>query len=113
MGEYTRGPQVAQAFGGGMFSGPSSGYPVTLHGNEFVVPDFKIPNFVASMQDVVKKELPTEVSVASSSSSSSDSDMATIMEDMYAMMADKFDNLISVMEAGNNTSDKLLKYSRV
>jgi predicted chitinase len=112
MGEYTRGPQVAQAFGGGMFSGPSSGYPVTLHGNEFVVPDFKIPNFVSSMQDVVKKDLPSATSVTSSSSSSS-SDMTTIMEDMYSMMADKFDNLISVMEAGNNTSDKLLKYSRV
>lgn len=112
MGEFTKGPKVAQAFDGGMFSGPMSGYPVTLHGNEFVIPDFKIPNFMASMQDVVKKDLP---SVASSTptTSSEKSDMTSVMEDLYAMMENKFDSLISVMEAGNDKSDKLIKYSRV
>jgi hypothetical protein len=112
MGEFTKGPKVAQAMDGGMFNGPMSGYPVTLHGPELVVPDFKIPNFMASMKDVVKKDLP---SVASSTptTSSEKSDMTSVMEDLYAMMENKFDNLISVMEAGNATSDKLLKYSRV
>ena len=67
---------------------------------------------MASMQDVVKKDLP---SVASSTptTSSEKSDMTSVMEDLYAMMENKFDSLISVMEAGNDKSDKLIKYSRV
>jgi predicted chitinase len=112
MGEFTKGPKVAQAMDGGMFNGPMSGYPVTLHGPELVVPDFKIPNFMASMKDVVKKDLPS-VAPSTPTTSSEKSDMTSVMEDLYAMMENKFDNLISVMEAGNATSDKLLKYSRV
>jgi hypothetical protein len=116
MNQFTTGPHFhidAQAKNGGLFKGPRSGYPVMLHDNEYVIPDFKIPNFVASMQKVVQKDLPMTPSTTTTSSSSQSDNTLEIMGDLYAMMEEKFDAMIDALEDGNNTADKLLKYSRV
>ena len=37
----------------------------------------------------------------------------SIMIDLMEMLAGKLDNMISVMETGNDTSEKILQYSQV
>jgi hypothetical protein len=113
MNQYTTGPHFhidAQARNGGMFRGPNSGYPVTLHGNELVIPDFKLPGLKAAMEQTSKQELPFGSS--SNTSGSSSGDGAQLMLDLYSMMEDKFNNLINAVEQSNSTQTKILKYSR-
>jgi len=108
MDEFLKTPQAAN---GGLFSGPDSGYPVTLHGDEAVIPDFKIPDLIASIQSTTKQELPTTSSGALSVSS--DDNVVSMLSEMVQMMSDKLDTVISVLEDGNNTSNKILQYSQV
>lgn len=103
--------QVPQAAFGGIFSGPATGYPVTLHGTEVVIPDFKIADFNQSLKNTTKQELPTSASI--SPSPAADNAISDLMNQLYEMMESKLSELINAVETGNNTSDKILQYSRV
>ena len=101
-------PERKGAASGAMFTGPKSGYPVTLHGNELVIPDFKIPNMKSAMEQTTKQELPFG-STANSTGAGDNS----LMTELFSMMENKFNNLISAVEESNSTQSQILKYSRV
>jgi hypothetical protein len=77
-----------QAAMGGIFKGPSDGYPATLHGTEAVIP---LPNGQA-----VPVEMPGF------------SDMMTSQSGLLAAQLSKLDELISVMRNQLSTSQKIL-----
>lgn len=104
--------ELPKARDGGLFTGPDSGYPVELHGRELVLP---FPD-----TEKINKESIDSVAARASDFGGSDAissspsvDMSMILEKLYEMMEQKFDGMISAIESGNETSDKLLKSSRV
>ena len=108
-------PVHFQAMNGAMLNGPKSGYPVagTMHGPEAIMPlkpDSIIAKLINTSEAQLKQEMTTNNNI---NSTSSNDNTSQIMEDLYAMMEEKFDTMINALEDGNNTADKLLKYSRV
>jgi hypothetical protein len=108
-------PVHFQAMKGAMLNGPMSGYPVagTMHGPEAIMPlkpDSIIAKLINTSEAQLKQEMTTNNNI---NSTSSNDNTSQIMEDLYAMMEEKFDTMINALEDGNNTADKLLKYSRV
>jgi lysozyme len=116
----SRAPQVVglisqggiQARDGGLADGPMTGYPATLHGNEAIIP--LDPNSILSKlaktsEDQINKEMnSTTTNNSTTQESYSDSIYA-----LYDLMSVKFDNLISAIETGNDTANKIYKVSSV
>jgi hypothetical protein len=97
---------------GGAFDGSNSGYPVMLHGNETVLNKVQTDKLNKKLEKVEQKPADSAVPALSSPVSSvSNNDMVAIMQQMSEMMENKLDTMISVLEDGNDTSDKLLTYS--
>ncbi len=104
--------ELPKAREGGLFTGPDSGYPVELHGRELVLPFPDTEKINKESIDSVAAKAKS-ASVTDVTSSSASSDMSMLLEQLYKMMEEKFDNIIGAIESGNDTSDKLLKTSRV
>jgi len=88
-----------QAKYGGILSGPMTGYPVTLHGNEAVVP---------LTTDSLLEKLGTTPAASLEKPTSTSSEMNNI----FMMLTEKFDQMIEKLSDGVNIQDKILKYSR-
>ena len=105
------GDSAISAKDGGITSGPMTGYPATLHGPELITP--LSPN---SILEQLAKTV-AEPSAAASTGTDDASAILTEMRDMqanfYAMMEDKFDQMINNLGTGNDISDKLLRNSMV
>lgn len=104
---FMKGSETPQAADGGIFKGPNTGYPVTLHGEELVAP----------MNSLLKKlmETPAEtttVATASAPVATENKDTAMTME-MMGLLADKLDTMITKLEDSNSIQDKILRYSQV
>jgi hypothetical protein len=102
--------KTPQAKFGGLFNGPLSGYPVTLHGRETVTP-MPNPNSLVASNDastVQKDPLPTTAPAAPAANA----DSGALLE-LFKMLSDKMDTLSDHMASGNDTREELLKYSRV
>ena len=103
-------PVHFQARSGGVFTGSNSGYPVTLHGREAVVP---MPD-PSSKLKVEKNELSSVTNNNSNSvSESTSNNMTNMFSDVMEMMAAKLDAVIDKLANSNDTQEKLLMYSRV
>jgi hypothetical protein len=95
---------------GGMFSGPTEGYFVQLHGKEFVGNEDQL--------DAIKKLLDKveEIGLLSDSSDveSADSDDASslIIEKFTVMLESKADELLDKIKFGNRVDTDLLNYSQ-
>ena len=102
---------------GGMISGPKSGYPTMLHGNEIVVP--LDPNSIlADLGKKSQEQIKTEISTFEKSFSN-DSIDPTIFKDiarqnqqLMEMLGYKLDNVINKLDTGNDTQSKILQYSQ-
>lgn len=90
----SEGGSLLKAMDGGIFDGPTSGYDVELHGREAVVP----------LNNVSKDPLSNMPGV---------DQLAGITQAMMEMMENKFDEMISQLNTGNNIQDKLLRNSMV
>ena len=101
-----------QARDGGLFNGPSGGYPVELHGREAIVP-LPDPSSKISVETSASKTPLNSVLANDNGSSTSSAMSSRILEDLYNLMESKLDELINASRDGNDISDKLLKYSRV
>jgi hypothetical protein len=88
-----------QAKYGGILSGPMTGYPVTLHGNEAVVP---------LTTDSLLEKLGTTPAASLEKPTNTSSEMNNI----FMMLTEKFDQMIEKLSDGVNIQDKILKYSR-
>ena len=109
---FKQGIEVS-AKDGALLNGPMSGYPVklTAHGSEAVVP--LDPNTLLgklAREPISKDSNPTTNLIAESSSAESLGSYIVALQDM---MQSKMELLISAIEDGNDTSDKILQYSRV
>jgi hypothetical protein len=85
---------------GGVFSGPSSGYPVMLHGREAVVPQ-------ANFKDIKKETL----SSGTSSPAQGPDEVVGLLADMVETMSDKLDQVINKLGDSNDIQGKILNYS--
>jgi hypothetical protein len=105
---------------GGVFTGPSTGYPVELHGQEMVAP--------LSMDSILMKLAKTpalsiegemiEKSITGISKSSTSGNEATdailkMHSELINVLSTKLDNMIDVLDEGNDTREKIFKHSMV
>jgi hypothetical protein len=103
-----------QAREGGIASGPQTGYPVTMHGNEIIVP--LDPNSI--LAELGKKSSAEIESKMAESANNKPMDtetfkeLANINQAMMEMMSSKLDAVINRLETSNDTQGKLLKYSQ-
>ena len=104
--------QLAQD--GGEFSGPSSGYPVLLHGKETVLNKIQGDKLKQKLEQVEKKSIETsipELSPTSSTNVTSNTEVVAMLKQFTNVMENKMDNMIGVLSDGNDISGKILTYS--
>ena len=99
---------IEKAATGGIFSGPTSGYPVMLHGKEIVIPMQDIQSALKT-NDVEKTELPT----ATTSTTTNNTNTGPDMSEMINVMASKLDDMLEYMRRSNSTQEELLNYARM
>jgi len=104
-----------EAKNGGLASGPNTGYPATLHGNEMIIP-LDPKSILAELGKKTSAEIESQMIKQGSSTGEISSDamkeLTSINQSMMDMMASKLDAVIDRLEAGNDTQGKLLKYSQ-
>jgi hypothetical protein len=104
--------QLAQD--GGEFSGPSSGYPVMLHGKETVLNKIQGDKLKQKLEQVEKKSVETSIpglSPTSSTNTTSNTEVVAMLKQFTNTMENKMDNMIGVLSDGNDISGKILTYS--
>jgi hypothetical protein len=106
---------------GGLFNGPSSGYPVMLHGkNESAWPEQKLQGLLQDVEkssvEKYKQELMDKMGLSEYNKPNQTSALASgdssQLEDLVSRMINKFDTLISLQDKSNNITDELLTYTR-
>ena len=104
-----------QAREGGIASGPKTGYPVTMHGNEIIVPldaNSILAELGKKSATQIQTELKEKTLKAESSTGESSKELVAINQAMMEMMATKLDAMIDKLDSSNNTQSKILKYSQ-
>ena len=100
---------------GGVFDGPATGYQVEMHNREAIVP-LPNPNSIIKVEDNVDKK-PLSAAMGDNTNTmfgnNSAQETPAIFDELYAMMEDKFNSLISKISDSNDIQDKLLKNSMV
>ena len=103
--------ELPQAASGGIFSGPNTGYPVAMHGNELVAPldpNSVIAKMLLSTPDQMMQSF-NNTTVADNSSPENNG----LTLEVFTMLAEKLDTMITILSTSNDTQEQLLKYSRV
>jgi hypothetical protein len=103
--------QLEPAAAGGIFSGANTGYPVALHGNELVAPlnpNSVIAKMLLSTPEQMMQSL-NNTTVAGNGSSENNG----LTLEVFTMLAEKLDTMITILSTSNDTQEQLLKYSRV
>lgn len=108
--EGFREGEVIKAAKGGIASGPTTGYPATLHGNEMIVP--LDPNSLLAELGKKSKEEATQAMANKSGGDEPMKELANINQTMMDMLSSKLDAMISRLETSNDTQSKLLKYTQ-
>lgn len=108
--------QVSQAALGGIFSGPSTGYPVEMHGKEMVTrldPNSLLEKLAKTPASQIASEMnsPTKVDMIDRSQEGM-KELAAINMQMMEMLSEKLDGMINRLDTSNETQDKLLKFSQ-
>ena len=108
------GPHIhaaLQARTGGIFSGPSTGYQVELHGKEAVVPMNKMSQFTEKYNNdnVTKHSLNNPGSAVSSPMTHSDSGM---LRQLMSVLVGRLDDMIYELQSANSASAKIAKNTK-
>ena len=101
-----------KAYDGGVFEGPIGGFDVELHGREAVVP-LPNPDSIIKVADGKPNKEPLSSVMNNSTTQPAAMMDNSIMMDLMGMLANKLDDMISALETGNDTSEKILQYSQV
>lgn len=106
---------------GGLFTGPSTGYPMELHGTEMVIPQMspnsllmklaKTNTEVANMGEIMK--MVQEGATGGAGSAKHDSGITFLNPEMIATLANKFDSVIDILSESDDLQGKILKHSSV
>lgn len=106
-------PVHFQARNGGIFDGPNSGYDVTLHGKEMVVPTPDVSKMFDGKDKVAKQELSSVFNQQNTNNTqSSDTATADMIAKLMEMMEEKMDDMIDKLSDSHSTQEQLLKYSK-
>lgn len=108
---------IGQGKTGGIFTGPDSGYPVMMHGNEAIIPmsSSNVTKQTLDMTTVLKSLMKDMTPTQSLSSPTVEKQVVVdngLTTELVHMLADKLDTAIEKLTVGNAIQDKLLKYSR-
>jgi len=90
-----------QAMDGGIVNGPMSGFPATLHGNEIITP--------LSPNSILEQLGKTSASSAGAQSMMNNSNNNDILNELFNMMSNKLDTMITHLDNGNDLSKKIAK----
>jgi LAS superfamily LD-carboxypeptidase LdcB len=106
-------PVHFQASGGAIVSGPKSGYPVeaTFHGNEIVAP--LDPNSIIAKMLTSTPEQAANMSNQNTVTTNSTPENSGITLEVFTMLSEKLDTMITMLSTSNDTQEQLLKYSRI
>ena len=99
---------------GGEFSGPNSGYPVLLHGKETVLNKIQGDKLKQKLEQVEKKPVESAMpglSTTSSTNPNANTEVVAMLKQFTDVMEYKMDNMIDVLNNGNDISGKILTYS--
>jgi hypothetical protein len=106
-------PVHFQARNGGIFNGPNSGYDVTLHGKEMVIPTPDVSKMFDGKDKVDKQELSSVFNQQNTNNTqSSDTATADMIAKLMEMMEEKMDDMIDKLSDSHSTQEQLLKYSK-
>jgi hypothetical protein len=106
-------PVHFQARNGGLFNGPNSGYDVTLHGREMVIPSPDVSKMFNDKGKVEKQELSSMFNQQNTNTmQSTDTAMVDILVKLMEMMEEKMDDMIDKLSDSHSTQEQLLKYSK-
>lgn len=104
-----------KAAAGGIAQGPSTGYPVTMHGKELITPLNpnslleKLANTPAN--DIIRQMMPQSNMIETKAKDENFEVLANINSQMLEMMEKKFDDLIDKISSGNDIQNRILKHS--
>ena len=99
---------------GGEFDGPSSGYPVLLHGKETVLNKIQGDKLKQKLEQVEKKSVESAMpglSTATSTNTNPNTEVVAMLKQFTDVMENKMDSMIDVLNNGNDISGKILTYS--
>ena len=104
--------QVPGAMDGGLFTGPSSGYPILLHGPgpELVLNQKQTSKLETILSQVTKKE----IDVADSMPASPDNPLGRIIDmqtNLITTLSNKLDDLSDKLAKSNDIQQNILNYS--
>ena len=102
---------LPQAADGGIFSGPNTGYPVAMHGNELVAP--LDPNSIIAKMLTSTPEQVMQMANQNNNTTNSSPENNGLTLEVFTMLAEKLDTMINMLSTSNDTQEQLLKYSRV
>ena len=102
---------LPQAADGGIFSGPNTGYPVAMHGNELVAP--LDPNSIIAKMLTSTPEQVMQMANQNNNTTNSSPENNGLTLEVFTMLAEKLDTMITMLSTSNDTQEQLLKYSRV
>jgi len=106
-------PVHFQARNGGIFNGPNSGYDVTLHGKEMVIPTPDVSKMFDGKDKVDKQELSSVFNQQNTNNTqTSDTATADMIAKLMEMMEEKMDDMIDKLSDSHSTQEQLLKYSK-
>ena len=106
----SEGGKLLKAKTGGMFSGPSDGYFVQLHGKEFVGNEDQLDAIKKLLDKVEESGLLSDS--AGAVSTDSDDASSLIIEKFTSMLESKTDELLDKIKFGNRVDTDLLNYSQ-
>jgi hypothetical protein len=112
LGDTGKGPQAKL---GGVFDGPKSGYSVTLHGKEAVVP---MPNMTEFIDGVKKESLASLSDMQSGNmkpnmTMTPNVDLTGLERIMSETLVGKFEDMIRQLETANDKLGDILKHAKV
>lgn len=114
--------EVLKARKGGLFSGPSTGYPMELHGTEMVIPQMtqnslltklsKTSN-VPDLGNLLEATQAAAQGTVSTGGADSHSDITFLNPEMIAALASKFDIAIEILQSSDYAQENYLKHVTV
>jgi hypothetical protein len=98
---------------GGITSGPETGYPATLHGNEVIVP--LDANSILEKLAITPAAQVAENTITAPAIAETDINekIVEMLTEKFDTMIAKLDDMISELAESNNTQSDLLKYSKI
>lgn len=109
--------ELPKAQYGGIFSGPMTGYPVELHGDELVAP-LNADNIITKLinntvnKEPVVTETTNKVETTTAMSLEMMREIQAANSEMIAVLTEKLDSVIDKLASSNDIQDKILTYSR-